>query len=59
MIYWVDKASFSPLAEAVDRLRAAAAKPVLDSPNLRHLLIHVGIRIVTSPPEPSAARHLG
>jgi hypothetical protein len=62
MIYWVDKAeldylnalptSFSPPAEAVDRLRAAAAKIVLDSPDLQHLLNHAGIRIVTSPPEP-------
>ena len=39
--------SFSLPAEAVDRLRAAAGKIILESPDFQRLLKDVGARIVT------------
>lgn len=42
--------SFALPAEAVDRLRAAAGKIILDSPEFKRLLRDVGARIVALPP---------
>jgi NTE family protein len=41
--------------EAVDRLRAAAGKAIMASPDFQRLLKDVGARIVTAPPRPGEA----
>lgn len=48
--------SFVLPPEAVDRLRAAAAKIIADSPDFQRLLKDVGATIVPPPPSPDAAR---
>ncbi len=47
--------SFVLPPEAVDRLRAAAATIILDSPEFKRLLKDVGARIVVPPPTASPA----
>ena len=42
--------------EAVDRLRAAAGKIIMASPEFQRLLKDIGARIVTDPPRTGAAR---
>ncbi len=49
--------SFVLPAEAVDRLRAAAATIIADSPEFRRLLKDVGATLVPPPPAANAARH--
>lgn len=45
--------SFVLPPEAVDRLRAAAAKIMLESPDFRRLLDDIGARVVDTPPSPA------
>jgi len=47
--------SFVLPAEAVDRLRAAAGKIIMDSPEFQRLLKDAGVRIVADPPSAGAA----
>jgi NTE family protein len=47
--------SFVLPPEAVDRLRAAAATLIMDSPEFKRLLKDVGARIVADPPRAGAA----
>ena len=47
--------SFSLPDEAVDRLRAAAGKIIMESPDFQKLMQDVGVRIVAAPPRSGAA----
>ncbi|HEX7273044.1 MAG TPA: patatin-like phospholipase family protein, partial [Casimicrobiaceae bacterium] len=49
--------SFVLPAEAVDRLRAAAGKIILDSPDFLRLLKDTGARVVAAPGSTSADDH--